>query len=998
MAKQSQRMIESLRLDRLNKQLWKGEAQVHLTRTLFEVFCHLVDHKDQLVKKEELLDKFWGADGYDQALTKCVSEIRAALKDDPKNPQYIKTDSGYGYRFIGPLVDHSQSVKYAKPGVQNQEPKELKPESNIQPSILQTPLFKAEPTLHFVGREAEMEKLHRWLDRSLAGERQLVFVTGEPGIGKTTLVRTFLREVAASGAAAIARGQCIEQYGSGEAYLPVLEAIGRLCRDPRAQFVVEWMKQYAPTWLVQMPTLVSPAELEVVQRKVQGATQERMLREMSEGIEVLTEQVPFILVLEDLHWSDVSTLDLLSSLARRVEPARLLIIGTYRPEEGLAEGHPLRAITQELHGHRQCEALALSLLSEANVCEYLQQRFPTAMLPTRLPETLYRNTEGSPLFLTAVVDDLLERGVIIQVEGRWVLQKEVDSVAAEVPVSIRQLLTRQIDRLNSQEQQIVQAASVAGQEFSCAAVAAAVGIDTVEVEACCEGLVRRQHFLLPAGYGEWPDGTQTGRYRFRHALYQYLWNERVPTGKRQQFHMRIGERLEQAYGNRSGEIAAELAVHFEEGRDYQRAVRCLQQAAQNVQRFAAHQDALRHLTKGLELLDALPDTTERTQDELGLQVLLGLSLAAGHGYAAPEVERTYNRARELCRQLGKAAELFPILRGLWAFYVVLDDQKTARELAEQCLSLAQEQQRIDYLTEANTVLGYSLYYVGELETSRVVLERGLKLYESHQGTPFPLLAPQDPGVACFSLLPWVLWMLGYPDQALQRSQDALRLAQNLDHPFHRGFAQWYSTILHFLRREPEKIAEHGQATIQIGVEHGLDTWTILGTPYVGIAKTQLNELQEGISILTQSLATWRAVGIELTRPYLLGALAEAYGTAGQFDTALNILTEALQHVTQHTELSYQPALYHLRGELTLAQSPEAQETAEADFRQAVAIARAQGGKSIELRATTSLARLWQRQGKKKTARKVLSEIYGWFSEGFDTPDLQAASSLLKGLT
>ena len=337
----------------------------------------------------------------------------------------------------------------------------------------------------------------------------------------------------------------------------------------------------------------------------------------------------------------------------------------------------------------------------------------------------------------------------------------------------------------------MQAASLAGLEFSSAAVAAAVGIDTIEVEEGCAALVRRQHFLRPAGYSEWPDGTQAARYGFRHALYQYLWNERVPISQRQQFHLRIGERLEKGYGSRASEIAAELAVHFEEGKDYKRAVAYLQHAARNALRRSAHQDGIGLLTRGLELLKIQPDTSERAREELELQTLLGLSAASCRGYAAPEVEQTYRRARELCQYLGNTTDLFPVMRGLCTFYIVRDEQTIARELAEQCLRLAQESQRVDYRMEGHTALGYTLGYLGEFEASLKQLEQCLTLYEAQRGKPLVPLTPQDSGVACLAFSAFMLWLLGYPDRALQRCQDALALAEQLEQPFNLAYAHVY---------------------------------------------------------------------------------------------------------------------------------------------------------------------------------------------------------------
>jgi predicted ATPase len=768
--------------------------------------------------------------------------------------------------------------------------------------------------------------------------------------------------------------------------------------------LVEWMKQHTPAWLVQMPTLLTPAELEEVQRKVSGASQERMLREMSEGVEAFTEQAPFILVLEDLHWSDVSTLDLLSSLARRIESARLLIMGTYRPEEGLVEGHPLRAIVQELQGHGQCQELALPLLSEAAVSTYLQQRFPTATLPSRLPEILYRNTDGSPLFLTAVVDDLLEREVITEVDGCWVLQEQVDSVATEVPVSIWQLFTRQIDRLTSNEQQIVQAASVAGLEFSSAAVAAGVGVDTTEVEECCTALVRRQHFLRPAGYSEWPDGTQAARYGFRHALYQYLWNERVPIGRRQQFHIRIGERLEKGYGSRASEIAAELAVHFERGRDYQKAVRYLEQACKNALQRSAHHEAATLLTKGLTLLKTLPDTSERAQQELALQIALGAVLIATKGYGALETEKAWTRAYVLCQQLGETSQLSPVLWGLEQLYGIRTDYRRARAYGEQMLSLAQRLQDPSLLLWAYRVLGEVSFCLGECSAAKTYSENSVVLYNPQQRRAQTFAYGEDPAMAALPYYSMSLFLLGYPDRALQKIREALTLTRELTHANSMAFASFFTIWVHAFRREYTEAREQAETVIALATEQGLPVWLALGTIAQGWVLVEQGKGEAGIAALQQGLAAYRGTGGAQLYTAWLAMLAEAYGKLGQNEDGLSSLAEALEFVDRTGECFYEAEVYRLKGELTLQTSVQSRESsvqrereAETYFLKAIEIARRQQAKSLELRATTSLARLWQPQGKKQEAHVLLSEIYGWFTEGFDTKDLQEAKALLDEL-
>src|SRR5215813_795163 len=364
-------------------------------------------------------------------------------------------------------------------------------------------------------------------------------------------------------------------------------------------------------WLVQMPTLMTPDDYEALQRNVQGAPRERMLREMAEAFESVTATQPLILVLEDLQWSDVSTLDLLAFLARRKEPARFLVIGTYRPVEMLSDGQLLKGITQELYAHRQATELALGVLSEADIETYLATRFGVWAQPAapiqNLARLLHHRTGGNPLFLVSLVHELIEHGVLMQTAAGWELKEDPAVMESTVPDTIRHLVARQSGRLSPEEQHALEAASIAGMAFSAASIAAALATDTAVVEHYCEQLAERQQFLTRLGVEAWPDGTLAARYSFLHALYQQLWHERVSPTQLQQFHHHIGQRKEQAYGARAPEIAAELAVHFEQGWNYRKAVHYLQHAGQNAMRRSAHQEAITHLTKGLALLMLLPD-------------------------------------------------------------------------------------------------------------------------------------------------------------------------------------------------------------------------------------------------------------------------------------------------------------------------------------------------------------------------------------------------------
>jgi predicted ATPase len=700
-----------------------------------------------------------------------------------------------------------------------------------------------------------------------------------------------------------------------------LEALERLCRSQDGEQIVTLLRHYAPTWLLQLPAFLTPAEQEELQRQLLNTTQERMLREIARALEALTADRPLVLWLEDLHWSDLSTLDLLSFLARRLERARLMVLGTYRPADVLARAHPLRAIKQELQLHSHCEDLALRLLTATEVAEYLGARFAVQMpiLVQNLGMLIHQRTEGNPLFMVNVAAEFVAQGLLKTSDSGETHASaslhSLEELQIGVPATIQQMIELQFDRLSSADQQVLEVASVAGAEFSAAAVAAGIGIAVAAVEAQCAGLARHEQFLRAQGVSEWPDGTVAARYSFLHTLYQEVLYERVTPGRRASLHRRIGEREESAYGKRSREIAAELAAHFERGQDYGRAVQYLRRAGENAGRRLAYREAIQYLTKALELLKTLPDTPERSGQELTLQIALGMPLMATKGYAAPEVERIYARARELCQHLEEPPQLFRVLHGLWGFYFVRAELQTARELGEQLLRLAQRVPDPMLLLHAHNALGSALCWMGEVALARQYLEQGVVF--SHSLRPSPSAFVQDPGVLCLGFLAWTLWSLGYPDQTVQQGHEALGLAQELAHPFSRAFALNFAAEFHQLRREGRPAQARAEEVIALSREHGFLQWAMEATITRGWALAEQSQGREGIAQIRQGLAARRTAGAELGRPYHLALLAEAYAKEGQVEEGLQSLAEALGLVDTTSERFYEAELYRLQGELIL---------------------------------------------------------------------------------
>src|SRR5581483_152829 len=680
-------------------------------------------------------------------------------------------------------------------------------------------------------------------------------------------------------------------------------------------------------------------------------------------------------------------------------------IATYRPAEVLAREHPLRGLKQELQLHGHCQELALDFLTQEHVAEYLAVRLSVgaqhAASLRGLAHAVHQRTEGNPLFMVNVVDYLMGQDMIVGRGGQWEWKGATGEVAVEVPMNIREFIEQQVDRVSPEERRVLEAASVVGIEFSAAAVAAGIEQEVEAVEDSCDALVRREQFLRVRGTEQWPDGTVAACYGFVHALYQEVLYDRVPSARRARLHRRIGARGAEGYGERVKEIAVELAVHFERGRDYRQAARYLEQAGENAMQRSAHVEAIRHLTKALQLLKTLPDTSERARQELTLQTALGVPLVATKGYAAPAAGEAYTRARELCQRVEETPQLFPVLVGLFRFYLVRAEHETARELGEQLLSLAQRIQDPALLLEAHFPLGASLYCLGEFVPAREHLEQSIVRYDALQHRSHALAYGADPGVFCLSWTTHVLWSLGYPDQALKRSQEALALAQELSHPFSLALVFDYATILHQFRRERQIVQERATAAIALCTEQGFAYYLAWGTIMRGWALAEQGQVGEGIAQMRQSLAALRSTGAELRHPYYLALLADACGKVEQTEEGLAALAEAQARVDKTGERWYEAELYRLKGELTLQSESKTPDSctaeAEACFQQALGVARHQEAKSLELRAATSLARLWQQQGKQTEARYLLAPVYNWFTEGFDTKDLQEAKALLEEL-
>lgn len=987
------------RFDLAHRRFWHESEELFLRPKAFAMLSYLLERPGQFVTKGELLAAIWpGTSVSDGAVKACIRELRKVLGDDARTPEYIETVHRRGYRFIAPL--HSASP------VQGPKSQVHSPDPIPHPQSL-TPIF--------VGREAELEQLHDWFSQAHAGARQIVFVTGEPGIGKTSLIETFLHTLRTTQDVWIAQGQCIEQYGQGEAYLPVLTALGRLCREPSTEHLVPLLHQWAPTWAVQLPWLLSDNALAALQLRLQRSTPERMLREFAEAVEVLTVERPLVLWLDDLQWSDFSTLDLLSFLAQRHERARLLIVGTYRSGDTVDSGHSVSAAAHELYLHGHCDVVPLGLLGEDDVRHHLTQHEiigkQSATSISTLARSVHQRTEGNPLFMLNVVEEVLSQGGVEQIEQACGIgtceeqEEQQDTYTLRVPDSLRQMIEQRLDRLDVESQHALEVASVAGLEFTAATIAIQGHRDALQTEAVCAELARRQQFVQACGICEWPDGTLTTRYRFLHALYQEVLYERLPAGRRRFLHQQIAERQERGYGQRAVEIAAELAVHFENGRTYGRAVEYRQQAAHVALQRYAYREALAHLTHGDELLQRLPVTPDRNHKELHLLLQLTEPLMLLNGGAAPEVKRTYSRALVLSQQLADPAKNTQnaenlvdnlathcqVLLRLGTVHLVCGEILTADRYGQQAMTLAEQIQQPMFFVFAHQTLGTSALYQGRLRRALTHFENVITLADM----PSPPSLVSTTHVFCLVYTSLALWALGYPEQAVRRSREGLTAADQLGLPYSQVFALYGEAVLHTFRRDVKVVQTRVQEMITLCEKYGLQEMLALGTIIDGWALAECGHATQGIARMQRGLATYQATGARLSLPHLLAMLVEASAQAEQANEGLEVLTEAVDAMQHSGEQLFAPWLLRLKGELLLALSSEQHFEAEQCFLDAIDAAQCSQAKSWELQATIRLTQLWHQQGKRKRARQRLAEIFGWFSEGGDTTDLREAKALLS---
>jgi predicted ATPase/class 3 adenylate cyclase len=844
--------------------------------------------------------------------------------------------------------------------------------------------------VRFVGRERELELLQRAWEQAKRGQGQIVAAVGEPGVGKSRLFYEFKRHCQRD---SLVLETFSVSHGKAYPYLPLIELLqtyfqltpqddDRWRREQVTGKVLALDRHLEDTLpyvaalvgIAEEAASLAQADPQVRRRRTFEAITRLLLRE--------SLNQPVLLLVEDLHWLDSETQAWLTLFSDRVATARLLLLVNYRPEFQHPWGSKTYYSQLRLDplGPEEAHTLLTALLGDRATLQPVKH-------------FILAKTAGNPFFMEELVQTLVDQGVLRHdPAGGMQLAAPVASsalAALQLPPTVQGVLAARIDRLPAEEKALLQTLAVLGQEFAWSLL--------TQVTDQPEGELRRllAHLQAEEFIYEQPAFPESA-YIFKHALTQEVAYNAVLLERRRVVHERAAQAIEGLFAERLPEHYNELAHHYRRSGNTAKAIDYLHRAGQQAVERSAYAEAVSHLSTALDLLTTLPETHERSQQELTVQMTLGMALRVTKGSRAPEVERLYTRARELCERVGEPPQHFRVLWGFWMMYNQRGDYQMMRALGEQLLSLAQRLHDPDLLLEAHHALWTSLFSSGEVAAARMHQDQGLRLYEPQRHrTHAALYSGHDPGVCCRYRAAPALWLLGYPDQAIASSQAALALAQQLAHPSSLALALYWAAILHHLRREVSLTQAHAEAVMALATDQEFSESLARATPLRGWALGLSGQGEEGITQIR--LAVYGATRGTRDRPYYLALLAEACAQVGQTAEGLEAVTEALARVAKSAGRWWEAELHRLRGELLVQPVAAPPEEAEACFQQALDIARRQQAKSLELRAAMSLCRLWQQQGKRTEAYELLAPIYDWFTEGFDTADLQDAKALLETL-
>lgn len=958
--------FDAFDLDEADARLKRDGKPVALPPKAFGVLCALARQPGVLVTKNALLDAVWGHQHVSESVLKTtISQVRAALADDAASPRYIETASRLGYRFIGAAP--------AAPAAQVATLTRAAPASVAR---------AAEIPDSFIGRRDALERLRECWQRAQSGQRQLVWVAGDAGVGKSTLLETFVR---GSGAGVIAQGQCVEQYGSGEPYLPVLQALGDLCREYPA--LAAAMRTAAPTWLLQLPWLSNEEERAALARELAGVSQERMVREFHELVSRFTESRPLLIVIEDLHWCDEATLRLINHYARQRGSAHVMWVGSFRLTQVIAEGHPLHALRQELRVQKLAQEVVLDPFSEAEVLAYLRQRAPVAEATEAFVRRVHTHTDGLPLFVVNVVDALMGGDADSAASARQRMSFAANA-PLPVPEDLMGAVETRIGKLPTGLTALLEAAAVIGVEFRAGAVARICGRALAEVIDDCDGLVKKQFWLRHASTVDLEDGTLDALYTFRHAIYRHVFYERIGAAARARLHRYAAQVLAAGAAQGVTVAPAELATHHERGREPAAALRAYSQAAQLALRSFAPRQALDICEHARTLLPQIAPGPEKMMIELGIESSRGTASALLHGIGAPEPRAVFERVRELCEQLPQHPARAILLNGYCASLYSRGEYAKLAEFAEKMARLdGPDRAPLDVMTAlfragASSARGQCRagadWFLKAISHCEAIADRN----SLH---PFVV----DPEVGIRANAVRTLFERGLFDQARHNARRAIALAEQIGQPLAQVLARWRAAMLEVRLGSAERVIEHADAIAAVvgktfvaqgdGPSRYLRGWAI----------AQQGRPREGVELIRDGLERHLRIGMIASCTEVMSYGVDALLNACDWDAAGSELDLAFARGRELDEHYYLPVLLLQRARVAQGQGDEA--TAVDRMREALGTAREQGASGFELKAAIALV---AHPASNPGDRQALEVLLAGLAEGHDTADYHRAKALL----
>lgn len=959
--------FEDFELDTTLFELRRGGAPLHLEPQVFSVLAHLVEHRDRVVSKIELLDEVW-LDRFvsESALTSRIQAARRACGDSGKEQRVIQTRHGRGYRFIADVVSDEEDGPEGVSVPTGADARVVTPP---------TPDRSGVPAV-FVGRAAELAIIEGGLGEIDRGRGITVFVGGAAGSGKTTLVEEALER--STGSFALLRARCRPHAGLPEPYVSLLDALGRFGRESGSE-VADAIGRVAPTWLTQLPSLIDPARMADFEARALGGTHHRMLREGVDLFETLAARWPMVLAVEDVHWADDSTLEVLEWLAGRTFDVPLTIVCTYRVEDGADR---VQRLVERFASSGRVVGLLLEPLAHDELRALACNRLDAGTIDEGLVEILGAHSGGNPLFAGEALDRWCHDGSIVEVDGHVRIAGDVSRLESAVPDSVRRLIEERLDRLPAADRELLDAASIVGRDAPSFAVAAGLDGPLEEVERALVRLSREEGLLEAIGDEVWPDGTVSTTYRLSHDLHRQTLYEAVPASRRARVHQRVGERLELAYGHRVDEHTALLAGHFIGSGDARRAVRHLHRAGDQALARSAHRDAVESYSLALDLLENLPASAERDADELSIRAGLGPALIATLGWGSSTIDENYRRAMTVCESDDAPRERFVVRYGLASVHELRGEYNRSEQLLREQLDDGS-----DLSVEANELLACSTFHQGAFEQSLDFARDALEAWDQVAHSSYMARYGEHPGVSCNTWGALSAWHLGKPELASEMTGAAVEWAADNEYALSTAYVQ--SAFLAQYRGEVEACRRWSERTTAVAAAQGFAFRTAQAEVFTAWCDVVTGAAD--VDRLTSAFAGYRSFGARMDEPYYLGLIADAGLRTGDTSAARHALAEAAAVIRETTRsFFYEPELARL--EAVAADVGGDVEARDRLLDRARALAEAQRSLPLLLRAALTRARLGD-DGEEAT-RHLEGAVARY--RGTDSfPDLDDARALLS---